>query len=99
MWSFLFSLKDLLNKHNFSVSVGDEGGFAPNFKSNKECLDFIINSIEKAGYKPGKDIFIALDVASSEFFDGKKYKILSESLEMSADGLIKYYKNLIKNYP
>ena len=94
-----YSLKDLLNKHSFSVSVGDEGGFAPDFKSNKECLDFIINSIEKAGYKPGKDIFIALDVASSEFFDGKKYKILSESLEMSADELIKYYTNLIKNYP
>ena len=93
------SLKNLLNKNNFSISVGDEGGFAPNFSSNRECLDFIINSIDKAGYKPGKDIFIALDVASSEFFNGKKYKLQSESLEMSAMELIKYYKNLIKNYP
>ena len=92
-------LKDLLNKHNFSISVGDEGGFAPNFNSNQECLDFIINSIERAGYKPGKNIFVALDVASSEFFDGKKYKVLSESLEMSAQELIKYYENLIRNYP
>ena len=66
------TLKNLLDKHNFSISVGDEGGFAPNFSSNKDCLDFIINSIEKTGYKPGEDIFIALDVASSEFFDGKK---------------------------
>ena len=58
------SLKSLLNKNNFSISVGDEGGFAPDFSSNQECLDFIIKSIEKAGYKPGKNIFIALDVAS-----------------------------------
>ena len=93
------SLKSLLNKHKFSISVGDEGGFAPNFSSNKECLDFIMNSIEIAGYKPGKDIFIALDVASSEFFDGKKYKLLSESLELSSLELIEYYKKLIQNYP
>ena len=93
------SLKSLLSKKNFSISVGDEGGFAPNFSSNKECLDFITNSIEISGYKPGKDVFIALDVASSEFFDGKKYKLSSESLELSSIELIKYYKNLIKNYP
>ena len=93
------SLKSLLSKKIFSISVGDEGGFAPNFSSNKECLDFITNSIEISGYKPGKDVFIALDVASSEFFDGKKYKLSSESLELSSIELIKYYKNLIKNYP
>ena len=93
------SLKSLLSKKKFSISVGDEGGFAPNFSSNKECLDFITNSIEISGYKPGKDVFIALDVASSEFFDGKKYKLSSESLELSSIELIKYYKNLIKNYP
>ena len=93
------TLKNLLDKHNFSISVGDEGGFAPNFSSNKDCLDFIINSIEKTGYKPGEDIFIALDVASSEFFDGKKYKLSSEDLNLSAPELINYYKNLIKNYP
>ena len=94
-----YSLKSLLNKHNFSISVGDEGGFAPNFSNNKECLDFIINSIDMAGYKAGKDVFIALDVASSEFFNGKKYKLLSEGLECSSLELIQYYKNLIKNYP
>ena len=89
----------MLSKKKFSISVGDEGGFAPNFSNNKECLDFITNSIEISGYKPGKDVFIALDVASSEFFDGKKYKLSSESLELSSIELIKYYKNLIKNYP
>ncbi len=92
-------LKNLLNKNSFSVSVGDEGGFAPDFSSNKQCLDFIINAIEKSGYKPGQEIYIGLDVASSEFFDGKKYKLASESLELSSQDIIKYYQNLIENYP
>ena len=68
------SLKSLLNKNKFSISVGDEEVLLI-FRVIKKCLDFIMNSIETAGYKPGKDIFIALDVASSEFFDGKKYKL------------------------
>ena len=92
-------LKNLLNKNSFSISVGDEGGFAPDFSSNKQCLDFIINAIEQSGYKPGQEIYIGLDVASSEFFDGKKYKLASESLELSSQDIIKYYQNLIDNYP
>ena len=94
-----YCLKNLLNKNSFSVSVGDEGGFAPDFSSNKQCLDFIINAIEKSGYKPGQEIYIGLDVASSEFFDGKKYKLASESLELSSQDIVRYYQNLIENYP
>ena len=92
-------LKNLLNKNSFSISVGDEGGFAPDFSSNKQCLDFIIDAIEKSGYKPGQEIYIGLDVASSEFFDGKKYKLASESLELSSQDIVRYYQNLIENYP
>ncbi len=92
-------LKELLIKNNYSISVGDEGGFAPDFKSNKECLDFIIDSIQKAGYVPGKNVGIALDVASSEFFKDKKYNLKSESLNIDSDSLIKYYEKLLKDYP
>ena len=92
-------LKNLLNKNSFSISVGDEGGFAPDFSSNKQCLDFIIDAIEKSGYKPGQEIYIGLDVASSEFFDGNKYKLASESLELSSQDIVRYYQNLIENYP
>ncbi len=94
-----YYLKEILISKNLSTSVGDEGGFAPDISSNRECLDLIINAIEKAGYKPGKEIFIALDVAASEFFHGKTYKLSGESLEVNSKGLISYYENLIKNYP
>ena len=94
-----YSLKKLLEKDNYSVSVGDEGGFAPDFKSNKECLDYIMNAIEISNYKPGKDIFIALDVASSEFFENKKYILKGESKSLTSSQLIDYYKELINKYP
>ena len=88
-WFEVFhSLKELLISKNLSTSVGDEGGFAPEISSNRECLDLILNAIEKAGYKPGKEIYIALDVAASEFFNKKKYKLSGESLEVNSDGLI-----------
>ncbi len=93
------SLKQLLISENLSTSVGDEGGFAPEISSNRECLDLILNAIDKAGYKAGKDIYIALDVAASEFFNKQMYKLSGESLEVNSHGLIKYYDNLIKNYP
>lgn len=92
-------LKTILSKKGFSTSVGDEGGFAPDIKSNNECLDLIINAIENAGYNPGKDIFIGLDVAASEFFSDDKYNLIGENLSLSSDDLIKYYENLISNYP
>jgi len=92
-------LKTLLSKKGFSTSVGDEGGFAPDIKSNNECLDLIITAIENAGYNPGKDIFIGLDVAASEFFSSDRYNLIGENLSLSSDDLIKYYENLISNYP
>jgi len=92
-------LKTILSKKGFSTSVGDEGGFAPDIKSNNECLDLIINAIENAGYNPGKDIFIGLDVAASEFFSDERYNLIGENLSLSSDDLIKYYENLISNYP
>ena len=94
-----YSLKKLLTKDNYSVSVGDEGGFAPDFKSNKECLDYIMRAIEISNYKPGKDIFIALDVASSEFFDKEKYILKGESKSLTSSQLIDYYNELINKYP
>ena len=92
-------LKSLLSEKGFSTSVGDEGGFAPDISSNRDCLDLIINAIEKSGYKPGKDVFIALDVAASEFFVDKKYNLIGESLNLDGEGLVKYFQNLIENYP
>ena len=89
----------LLIKDNYSVSVGDEGGFAPDFKSNKECLNYILNAIEISNYKPGEDIFIALDIASSEFFKNKKYNLKGESKIFNSFQLIDYYQELINKYP
>jgi enolase len=91
------SLKGLLKKHGHNTNVGDEGGLAPNLKSSKEVFDFLIMAIEQAGYKPGTDINFAIDVASSELFDGIFYKIDGNNL--SSDDVIDYYKNLIKSYP
>lgn len=92
-------LKELLSKKHYITSVGDEGGFAPEFKSNKECLDAICESVDKSAYKIGKDIFIALDVASTEFYSDKKYILKGENLTLSTEKLILYYENLVKNYP
>ncbi len=93
------SLKHILSKKGLSTSVGDEGGFAPDISSNNECLDLIIKSIENSGYKPGKDVFLALDVAASEFYQKSKYFLSGESLIFKAESLIKYYSDLINNYP
>jgi len=79
--------------------VGDEGGFAPNLKSNEEALEYIINAIEAAGYRPGKDIGIALDAAASEFYIDGKYRFLSEGKDLSATDMIDYYESLIEKYP
>ena len=93
------SLKRILLNKNYSTSVGDEGGFAPNISSNKECLDLIIQAIEDSNYKPGIDIFIGLDIAASEFYKNGTYKLSGESLNLKSKDLIKYYTNLINNYP
>ena len=91
------SLKSVLKSKGLSVSVGDEGGFAPNLKSNEAALSLIIESINKAGYKEGKDIYLALDVAASELFEKDKY--FFEGKRLSSGELINYYEKLIKKYP
>ena len=92
-------LKMVLVKRNLNTAVGDEGGFAPNLKSNEEAIEIILTAIDKAGYKAGIDIFLALDVAASEIFDKNKYIIQSENKSLSSDQMISYYQNLIEKYP
>ena len=91
------NLKSILKKSNHSTNVGDEGGFAPNFNTCDEALDTIVGAIKKAGYKPGEQISIGLDVASSEFYHDGIYHF--EGKDMSADEMIAFYKNLISKYP
>jgi enolase len=91
------NLKALLKSKKLSTSVGDEGGFAPNLQSNQEALDLILASIEKAGYKPGKDIFLALDCASSSFYKDRAYTF--ENSQKCPDNLISIYGNWIARYP
>ena len=93
------SLKSELHKKGFNTAVGDEGGFAPNLKSNEEAIDIILNSIEKAGYKPGEEVFIALDVAASELFQDGKYNLESEDKAFSSDEMVEYLASLVKKYP
>jgi len=93
------TLKDALNKLNMPTSVGDEGGFAPNLNSNSEAIDIILDSISKAGYNPGKDIYLALDVASSEFYDNDVYSLASENLKLTSDEFINYLVKLRNDYP
>ena len=96
------SLKSVLKSKNYNTSVGDEGGFAPNLKSNEETLDIILEAIEKAGYKPGEQISLALDVASSEMYDKEKniYSFFkSDKSEKTAEEMIDIYSNLVSKYP
>lgn len=92
-------LKKLLKAEGLNTAVGDEGGFAPDLKSNEEAIEYIIAAIEKAGYRPGKDIGIGLDAAASEFFKNGKYIFASENKEMSSEELIDYYEALVDKYP
>lgn len=91
------ALKNILKDQHLNTGVGDEGGFAPDLAYNTLALDLIVNAIKKAGYIPGKEVFIALDVAASELFEDGKYKIDNKLL--SADEMIEYYELLIKKYP
>ncbi|MDA3885849.1 MAG: phosphopyruvate hydratase [Candidatus Delongbacteria bacterium] len=95
------TLKSILKKKGLSTSVGDEGGFAPDLKSNEEALQLIIEAIEKAGYKPGDEVMIALDPASSEFYDkkNKKYNLASEKKKLTSNQMVDYYAKLVKKYP
>jgi enolase len=91
------SLKGLLKSKGLSTSVGDEGGFAPNLKSNEEALALIIEAIKKAGYKAGKDVLLALDVASSELYSNGKYRF--EGKNVSPEFMIDFYEKLADKYP
>ncbi len=97
------ALKQLLKKSGYQTLVGDEGGFAPNLKSNEQALDFILSAIKKAGYKPGKDAFIASDLALSEYFDSKtgQYALNDKSgkKKVSANQVIKTLEKWLKKYP
>jgi enolase len=93
------TLKKNLKAAGFNTNVGDEGGFAPALKSSKQALDFIMKATEQAGYKPGKDVMLALDVASTEFFKGNKYHLAGEGKTLSSDGMVQYLADLVRQYP
>lgn len=93
------NLKTVLKEKGLSTGVGDEGGFAPDLSSNREALDVIISAIEKSNLKPGKDIVLALDVASSEMYENGKYKLKGEGVEYTSEELVEYYEELCNNYP
>ncbi len=96
------ALKSVLNKKGYNTAVGDEGGFAPNLKSNDEAFEVILEAIEKAGYKAGKDVFLAMDAASSEMYqkDKKTYQFFkSDKSEKTAAQMVEFYKNWAKQYP
>ena len=96
------TLKIELKNKGYSTNVGDEGGFAPNLKSNEQAIEIIIKSIEKAGYRAGKDIYIAIDAASSEFFikeEGVYHFNSSTGDKLTSDQMVSYWKNLVNKYP
>jgi enolase len=95
------NLKKVLKNKGLNTAVGDEGGFAPNLKSNEEAIRVIIEAIQTAGYKPGQDVFIALDIASSEFYDArkKKYILASENKELTSEQFALYLSRLADVYP
>lgn len=93
------TLKKLLTNANYAVGVGDEGGFAPNLKNNKEALDFIVKAITDSNYIPGKDIGIALDVAASEFYNEETNTYKLDGKDITSDELISYYNELLETYP
>ena len=95
------TLKKILKKRNHNTNIGDEGGFAPSLSKNQEALDLIMEAIEKAGYKPKKEINLALDVAASEIYNKKTklYSLKAENKEYSSDDMIDYYSYLSKEYP
>lgn len=92
-------LKSLLKEKGFATAVGDEGGFAPDLASNAQALDLLSQAVEQAGFRVGREIVFALDVAASELYQDNYYHLNSENKKLNAEQLIDYYKNLIKNYP
>jgi len=93
------TLKKALKDAGHGTSVGDEGGFAPNLKSTDDALGFIMRSIEKAGYKPGEDVYLALDCASTEFYADGKYTLKGEGKTFGSDGMVRYLEDLTSRFP
>lgn len=93
------SLKTVLKKEGYTTAVGDEGGFAPGVKSHEEALELIIAAIEKAGYRPGDDVVLALDSAASEFYQDGQYRLRAEGLSLSASEMTAYYGQLVDRFP
>lgn len=93
------SLKVLLKKAGHNTNVGDEGGLAPALRSSREALDFILQAIDAAGYQPGKDIFLALDVAATEFYQEGRYHMAGEGKTFTSDQMVTYYQDLTTQYP
>jgi enolase len=93
------ALKKVLKDRGLNTNVGDEGGFAPSLPSNQEAVEVVLAAIEKAGYKPGRDCFIALDPASSEFYKNKKYVLAKEGVSLSSQEMVEYYAKWVSQYP
>jgi phosphopyruvate hydratase len=93
------TLKKILNDKGYSTGIGDEGGFAPNLKSNAEALDVIIEAVEKAGYKAGEEIFIAIDAASSEYFKDGKYVLEHEGRTLTSAEMVDFFEEWVNKYP
>lgn len=89
----------LLKGKGLNTAVGDEGGFAPNLSSNEAALEVIIEAIEKAGYKPGQDVFLGLDVAATEMYKDGQYSLEGEGVIFSSDQMIEFYQRMVKKYP
>jgi enolase len=92
-------LKSLLKKDGHNTNVGDEGGFAPNLDSTKEALDYVAKATQKAGYELGSEVLLALDAASTEFYKNAKYDLEGEGRILTSDELVRYYEELVNNYP
>lgn len=93
------SLKSVLKGHGLSTAVGDEGGFAPDFRSNVEALDTILEAIGKAGYTAGEDVLLGLDVASSEFFENGKYNLVGENKRLTSEQFVDFLADWAAQYP
>ncbi|HXY55182.1 MAG TPA: phosphopyruvate hydratase [Nitrospirota bacterium] len=93
------NLKSVLKKRGYNTAVGDEGGFAPNLKSNEEAVQLILEAIEKAGYKPGLEVFLGLDAAASEFYDNGVYDLKGEGKKKSSEEMVAFYEEWINRYP
>ena len=93
------ALKAKLKADGHNTNVGDEGGFAPNLDGSKHALDYIMSAVKAAGYTPGADVFLAMDVAATEFYDGKKYNLKGEGKSLTSDQMVDYLADLAANYP